>query len=385
MLHSLARIPPSHQKKHRLRHFLVWATLIAGLLVYLPSLLVYWVSPADWWVMGVLAVGFSFTWFGFLAVVVAGFWIGKKTGIGFLALWLLGIPMMVNTIGLRQPKPWQMKKNPLAIRVMQWNCMELAGGLKSDSSAAIRRQIRHMIKAYDPDIITMQDLQDQQNPWVHSNFSFIRDTLGYRYASFAPYVYRKHAWGSVAQGSAIFSKMPLVRQGKIAATHRPYPEYILWGDVVWRQQPLRIVSTHFESMNLNTPAFENATLFPHQVADSGIVNSGNVWKKLRFYPPLHVQHAWVLRRLIDSTKVPIILGLDMNTLPTGYVYKATKGNLQDVWLQTGFGWGSTYYKRLPHLRIDYLLASPGWQVNQCTIVRVKYSDHYPLVADLQWK
>ena len=362
-----------------------WVAVAAGLLVYLPSLLVYFISPAQWWVMGTLGIGFPFIWMAFAGLIFLAFWLSRKTAMVLLLLWLLGLPIMQNVVGKQPQQPWQMQKDAKALRIMQWNCMEMMGNLKSDTTTILRQQIASMIRKYQPDIITLQDFQDQQSPWVYSNISFLRDSLGFQFTAYAPFVYNKYPWGTIAQGSAIFSKRPLLKQGFIAVPERPFPQKVLWADVVWENKPVRIISTHFESMNLNTRAYDVVNTPPHQRADTGIVNSGNAWKKLRFYQPLHVRHAQLLRNFMDTTRIPVVLGLDMNSVPSSYCYQLIKGPLQDAWLLKGRGWGSTYYKRLPHLRIDYLLTSPLWQVKQCTILKVPYSDHFPLVADLQWK
>ena len=38
---------------------------------------------------------------------------------------------------------------------------------------------------------------------------------------------------------------------------------------------------------------------------------------------------------------------------------------------------------VPTLRIDYIFANPKWEVTQCATVPSNYSDHLPVVADLQ--
>ena len=59
--------------------------------------------------------------------------------------------------------------------------------------------------------------------------------------------------------------------------------------------------------------------------------------------------------------------------------------MQDAFLEKGFGFGGTFYKILPTLRIDYCFADKRLQVVQCKVETQKLSDHYPVITDFQWR
>ena len=54
-----------------------------------------------------------------------------------------------------------------------------------------------------------------------------------------------------------------------------------------------------------------------------------------------------------------------------------------LFLERGFGIGRTYSYLSPTLRIDYILATNAFEVEQFDCVVKNYSDHYMLVADLK--
>lgn len=381
----MAATPPPYRRFGLLS---IGGWLIIGLLllVYLPSLLVYLIAPAAWWPMGLLSIGFPFTWLAFVIAVFIGWLLNKRLGAILFIAWLLGLPMMANVVGMKPQKPWQFQKAANSLRIMQWNCMELAGTLKDDSSALVRKQIRQFIALYQPDIIVLQDFQEIKNPWQHSNIAFLQDTLRYAHVALAPFFEVQRPWGQIAEGSAIFSKIPFTATGQQPYKGRPYSEKILWADVVWQHQPLRIISSHFLSMNLNTPKGSPNIIDYHQQTDSAIITSGNVLTKLRYYQSYHVQQAEQLRRFIQSTPHSTVLGIDMNSVPTAYVYRQLATLLQDAWLQAGWGLGATYHRsRLPHLRIDYLMAHPLLRLQQIALLKVPFSDHYPILADYSWR
>jgi len=88
---------------------------------------------------------------------------------------------------------------------------------------------------------------------------------------------------------------------------------------------------------------------------------------------------------LDACPHPVLLCGDFNDVPNSYTYFHIKGNLQDAFLQKGFGIGRTYTSLSPTLRIDYLLASDHFRVLQCKKVELPYSDHYPVITDVALK
>jgi endonuclease/exonuclease/phosphatase (EEP) superfamily protein YafD len=101
--------------------------------------------------------------------------------------------------------------------------------------------------------------------------------------------------------------------------------------------------------------------------------------------------------------VPAIIAGDLNDvyLNDGYRILVNAG-LQDVWAEAGFGLGNTFPGNKspgtsrPHIggfyipewliRIDYIFASPEWEVLSAHIARTDgYSDHRGVVAYLRLK
>ena len=63
--------------------------------------------------------------------------------------------------------------------------------------------------------------------------------------------------------------------------------------------------------------------------------------------------------------------------------QVTEKDLEDAFLEKGFGVGRTYSFLSPTLRIDYILATKNFKVEQFNRFVRDYSDHYMLVADLK--
>jgi endonuclease/exonuclease/phosphatase family metal-dependent hydrolase len=72
-------------------------------------------------------------------------------------------------------------------------------------------------------------------------------------------------------------------------------------------------------------------------------------------------------------------------VPNSYTYFTIKGELQDAFLQTGFGIGRTFSSLSPTLRIDYIFAQDRFKIRQFKRIIRPYSDHYMLVSDIELK
>lgn len=365
--------------------WLGWLILSLALAAYLPSLLLYIVHPGQWWVMGILSIGFPFTWMAMTVATALAFWLHRKAGWMLLMAWAAGWPILLNVWGFKTSQSLPTTPAKKTLRVMQWNCMELSGAMKSDSTRQVRHQVVTLLRQYQPDVLLLQDFLELTSPQHYSNIALLRDTLGYRYMLMAPYYSVQAAWGRVEEGSAIFSKIPFDTAGHFMYNGRAASEQVVWADLHWQGKPVRLASTHLLSMNLNTPRGQPDPLYYYQRADSAVITSGNVWRKLRYYQPYHVRQARQLRHFLDTTAHPVVLGIDMNSVPSSWVYHHIGHGLNDVFLSTGMGWGRTYQSRLPNLRIDYLFTAPAFNIRHAITLPVHISDHYPVLADLEWR
>lgn len=87
----------------------------------------------------------------------------------------------------------------------------------------------------------------------------------------------------------------------------------------------------------------------------------------------------------QETDATIVCG-DFNDAPISYTYHTIKGdNLIDSYANTGFGQGITYHENYFWVRIDFIMHSPAFQSYNCTVDKVKYSDHYPIWTYLSFK
>jgi vancomycin resistance protein VanJ len=82
---------------------------------------------------------------------------------------------------------------------------------------------------------------------------------------------------------------------------------------------------------------------------------------------------------------PVLIAGDFNT-PTGSaIYREHWSSHTNAFSVAGFGWGLTQFTtHRTAVRIDHILAGPGWRVRRCWVGPFVGSEHRPVIADLEW-
>lgn len=364
--------------------YLLWMFRIFSLLIllaYLSLFFVYFISPLQVWPIGILGIGFVYLCIAVLVLSIAWIFINKSIATVFAGAFLVGLFITNHVLALRTEK-FDLIKKTGSLRIMQWNCMNLPGINPLSIEAPQRSAAVTMLQTYNPDLICIQDFTNVIVDIPYNNLLLLTDTLGYKYFSFNIYYDEKQAWGEKKSGTAIFSKLPFLDSGQLKYSGKQYPEGICWVDINFDGKPLRIASTHLQSMNLKRPA-TGAILNYFQYEDSAAINHYSPINRLRYFQAYHVVQAKTLAAFLDTCESPLVLGADLNSVPVSYVYGLVSNHLQDAFLVKGAGLGGSYHTRFHGIRIDYLFASHDLRIQQFKNIKVGFFDHNPQVMDIQ--
>ena len=81
---------------------------------------------------------------------------------------------------------------------------------------------------------------------------------------------------------------------------------------------------------------------------------------------------------------PVLLAGDFNTPPESAIFRRLWTPYTDAFGAAGWGWGYTFIGGRTRVRIDHILAGPGWYCERCWVGPDVGSPHRPVITDLTW-
>ena len=136
-------------------------------------------------------------------------------------------------------------------------------------------------------------------------------------------------------------------------------------------------------MHFDEADYQSLSRLKH-VQERNLNDSRNIVSKLKKGYESRYKQAELVSEKIKESPYPSLICGDFNDVPNSSTYFKIKGNLQDAFLKKGALLGRTFRFISPTLRIDYILADKKFKVTQYQRIKVPYSDHYPVEADLQY-
>lgn len=89
-----------------------------------------------------------------------------------------------------------------------------------------------------------------------------------------------------------------------------------------------------------------------------------------------------LVRLAEDVTGPVLLMGDFNTPSESALFRHVWSRYTDAFAEAGWGWGYTFLGAKTTVRIDHILAGPGWYCERCWVASAIGSPHRPVLADL---
>jgi len=298
---------------------------------------------------------------------------------------LAGFKNISNSIALRT-EAWQMQKKPGSLRIMTWNVEAFLDFYpRSDPRSQPRIGIYEAIQRYKPDVICFQEYDNVKGPGYISVEKEINE-MGYKYSFISNdsvnIIY--HSPDTAYSGSAIFSLMPLLDTERINIRSSDRNENVVQGDILFDNRKLRVFTGHLASLNLYID-----TLLEPPTTDNIYQITYNRKRKIAYRfsagEKKHEKEVAIIRRHIEQSPYPAIYCGDNNTTPTSYSYNFLKDGMQDAFIEKGSGIGRTFFELSPTLRIDVCLVDKAFKVLQCTTPQLHFSDHYPIIIDIEWR
>lgn len=244
--------------------------------------------------------------------------------------------------------------------VMSYN-VRLFNLFKWQDKADIPQTILEFVNDKNPDILCIQE---------YSNSAHV---------DFKVYPHRTifMEGNQIKTGQAIFSKFPIIEQGKISFPNSN--NNVVYADIKKGKDIIRVYNMHLQSIKISPDVneiSENIDVINKEKSQLLFNRISKAFKQQQ-------QQAEILKDNLRECKYPVIICGDMNNSAFSYVYRLIKGSLKDGFEEAGTGFGQTYRFKYYPARIDYIFADREMKVKKFeTFPEFDNSDHYPIMAKL---
>jgi endonuclease/exonuclease/phosphatase family metal-dependent hydrolase len=348
---------------------------------YLLACLVPFLNPGVHWFIALLGLVFPLLFFVLLGFLI--YWVLRRSKWAFICVAVLLISWQQVTVvfNLFGNKKFNTVKSPESLRILTWNLSSWGESNRSDTKNNMDDMVG-VIKTANADVLCFQE-------YLYFKRSKFRDSIipalraqGYRYAYFGQIDYTGYLYSlTVLTATVIMSKYPFIDSSKTFYREKEHSEPLLSIDLKFHDQTVRIFNTHLQSVSFQ----KNDYAALHSLKEPGeasVAESRAMVGKIKIGYKKRAGETDILQTKIKESPHPVIVCGDFNDVPNSYTYFTVKGNLQDAFLEKGWGLGRTFRFISPTLRIDYILADKRFNVKQYTELKFPYSDHYAVVADI---
>lgn len=353
---------------------------IGIIIAYLSVCLVPFINTGKHWYFAFPGLGFPLLFFALVCFIILWAVLKSKWFWISLIVMFFGIQQIVAVFSFHLPQDFSPNKQANTLRIMEWNVegWQYDDEAPDEKTQNIRSAMMNIVKEQNADILCFEEYSDIRNlKGPNSTLSTILK-MGYPYYLFAPTDTNENNNGVI-----IFSRYPIINSDIFNYGEDANAEHLIYMDVKTGENIFRIFTTHLQSVRFEHSDYQSLSRLK-RARDPGYRHSRTLISKLKTGYEYRYHQAQTVKQKIAESPYPVIISGDFNDIPNSNTYFTIKGNLQDAFLKKGSWIGRTFRFISPTLRIDYILADKKFKVTQFKIIHVPYSDHYPIVADLQY-
>jgi endonuclease/exonuclease/phosphatase family metal-dependent hydrolase len=285
----------------------------------------------------------------------------------------IGFNHFSNYIKLTKPSGDKTK----TFKVLSYN-VRLFNFYESNTGVYSVKKVVDFLKAQKADIICLQEFFILGNPAIQEDE--IIKGLGGSYNSHMKVfkVSNNRYYGIVT-----FSRYPIISTGEIV--HNNSSSLSIYSDLLINKDTFRIFNNHLQSFmlkSMNKSFIEELASTENKETMDEMMNLSKSLKK-GFVQ--RSEQAQLVKSYINVSPYPVIVTGDFNDTPVSYTYRKIRKGLFDPFVTSGYGAGFTYKGNYPPNRIDYILYDNNLVNTFFEIKKVRYSDHYPIIAYFRTK
>jgi endonuclease/exonuclease/phosphatase family metal-dependent hydrolase len=353
-----------------LRKFLYKILLAANILFALSLLLSYLavhISPEDFALPAFFGLAYPYLLLINLLFIITWAALLKYQALISVLVIAVGFTHLSNYIKIRKPSG----NKEGTFKVMSYN-LRLFNFFENKNTNS-EKKVLAFLKVQQPDILFLQEFYLIGNP--DQKDMAVRTALGGKYYSHMKVI---GSGKNRYYGIATYSKYPVINKGEII--HPGSSSLSIYTDIVIQKDTFRIFNNHLQSFRLKRMerSFLEEMTTPDELEKRDEVKNLAVILKRGFIMRAHQSE--VVKVRINNSPYPVIVAGDFNDTPISYSYRRIRNGLNDSFVNSGYGAGFTYKGNYPPNRIDYILYDNALDCKYFEIIKVRFSDHYPVTA-----
>jgi endonuclease/exonuclease/phosphatase family metal-dependent hydrolase len=339
--------------------------IVVGLSLLLSYMAVH-INPDDFALPAFFGLAYPYFLLLNIVMVIAWAMLLRFEAIISLVIIALGISHFLNYIQLFRT----MEDKEGTFKVMSYN-VHMFGYMDGKKGPATQKNIFDFIKSQNPEILGLQEFYFSGSPGQASGM--VRSASGIKYNS---HIKLLGSGRNRYYGVATFTRYPILKKGEII--HPQSSSLTIFTDVIIKKDTFRIYNNHLQSFRLR----KMERSFFEEISASGDRENEvrNLYSRLKQGFINRSIQAQLVKEHIKKSPYPVIVIGDFNDTPVSYAYRKIRKGLNDSFVNSGYGAGFTYKGNYPSNRIDYILYDTSLTNANFEIVRLRYSDHYPVIA-----
>ena len=217
-----------------------------------------------------------------------------------------------------------------------------------------KENIESYINSQNPDVVLLQE-----------------------YGAHKKYQFKNLQEGPQSHVITIFTKHKIVEHKQLIESDYSYNNaYVSHTDIEIKGKIYRFINVYLQPFK-----FQKSMVKLNGDSEEDEQKVKDVVKRLIPTFKMHQQQIIAIRKSIDESPYPVILAGDFNSVPNSYEYYHLAEGLQDAFVETGRGSGTSFHDYKFPIRIDYIFSSKSVKPISYKVDRsVKLSDHFPIIA-----